>query len=139
MTARGYQKSSPGFFRLIKISLALLILLLAGLAVLIPAPLQEPANFARVPNPVKSAWFLLWIQELVSYSKYLIFLVLGLAAAFTLLPWLPGQRVREHAIWLGRNQLPACLVALGLFLGICTLTVIGLFFRGENWTFVLPF
>jgi hypothetical protein len=139
MTAQGYLKSSPGFFRLIKISLALLVLLLLGLAALIPAPLQEPANFARVPNPVKSAWFLLWIQELVSYSKYLIFLVLGLAAAFTLLPWMAAQRVRDHAAWFGRGHLPACLCALGLFLAICTLTVIGLFFRGENWTFVLPF
>jgi hypothetical protein len=92
-----------------------------------------------VPNPVKSAWFLLWIQELVSYSKYLIFPVLGLGAAFTLLPWLPGQRGREHAVWFGRDNLPACLTALGLFLAVCTLTAIGLFFRGENWTFALPF
>ena len=136
---RDYVRSSPGFFRLIKVSMALLILLLLVLAAWIPAPLQEPANVARVPNPVKSAWFLLWIQELVSYSKYLIYPVLGLAAAFTLLPWLSGRRTPEHAAWLGRDHLPASILALTVFGAICALTVSAMFCRGENWSFVLPF
>ena len=38
------------------------------LAALVPAPLETPADPAHAPNPAKSAWFLLWIQELVSYS-----------------------------------------------------------------------
>jgi hypothetical protein len=136
---RGYVRSSPYFFRLVKISMTLLILALLVLAALVPAPLQEPANLARVPNPVKSAWFLLWIQELVSYSKYLIYAVLGLAATFTLLPWLSGKQIREQAVWLGRDHLPASICALVLCAAICMLTVIGMFFRGENWSFVLPF
>ena len=136
---RGYVRSSPYFFRLVKISMTLLILVLLVLAALVPAPLQEPANLARVPNPVKSAWFLLWIQELVSYSKYLIYAVLGLAACFTMLPWLSAERIREQAVWLGRDHLPASICALALCAAICTLTVIGMFFRGENWSFVLPF
>lgn len=136
---RGYVRSSPYFFRLIKIAMTLLFLVLLVLAAIIPAPLQEPANIARVPNPVKSAWFLLWIQELVSYSKYLIYAVLALAAGCILLPWLPGQGSYEHATWLQRNRLAVNMVTLAAFIVMAALTVIAMFFRGENWAFVLPF
>ena len=136
---RGYVRSSPNFFRLIKIAMGLLILALFVLAALIPAPLQEPANIARVPNPVKSAWFLLWIQELVSYSKYLIYAVLALVAGLFMLPWLTGQGSSENAEWLGRDLLPVSIVALAVFLAVVALTVVGMFFRGENWSFVPPF
>jgi hypothetical protein len=139
MTSRGYLKSSPVFFRLIKISMALLILVLLILAALIPAPLQEPANLARVPNPVKSAWFLLWIQELVSYSKYLVNLVLALVVGLIMLPWLTRQQSPEHAEWLRRDQMAVNLVALLVTLVVGALTVVGMFFRGGNWALVLPF
>ena len=136
---RGFVKSSPHFFRLIKIAMALLVLVLLVLAALAPAPLQQPANIALVPNPVKSAWFLLWIQELVSYSKYLIYGVLALVAACTLLPWLSGEQRREAAEWFGRSDLKVSIVALLVFFGMCALTIVGLYFRGENWSLVLPF
>lgn len=136
---RGYVKSSPYFFRLIKIAMALLIVVVLVLAGLLPAPLQEQANIARVPNPVKSAWFLLWIQELVSYSKYLIYAVLALAGCFFLLPWLPRTAPTEHAAWLQRELLPVSLAALLAVIVMVTLTVIGMFFRGENWVLKLPF
>jgi hypothetical protein len=136
---RGYLKSSPHFFRLIKVSAAMLVLLLLLLAALLPAPLQEPANIARVPNPVKSAWFLLWIQELVSYSKYLINAVLVGAAALVLLPWLAaGEGGSEHAVWLGKGQRVVGVAALAVFAAVLLLTAVGLYFRGENWAFVLP-
>jgi len=139
MTARGYVRSSPGFFRLIKVAMTLLILSLLVLAVLFPAPLQEPADIARVPNPVKSAWFLLWIQELVSYSKYLIYAVLALAAGLIMLPWLAGKGDREQAEWFNKEQSPVSVVTLLVFIAIGALTLIGMYFRGENWVFVLPF
>ncbi|OGU08005.1 MAG: cytochrome B6 [Geobacteraceae bacterium GWC2_58_44] len=136
---RGYVRSSPYFFRPIKIAMALLVLALLVLAALIPAPLQEPADISRVPNPVRSAWFLLWIQELVSYSKYLIYAVLALTASCILLPWLSGSGSSAEATWLGRDRLPVSAASVLLFIAIGVLTVIAMFFRGENWAFVLPF
>ncbi len=136
---RGYVRSSPYFFRRIRIAMTLLVSALLILAAFIPAPLQEPANVGRVPNPVKSAWFLLWIQELVSYSKYLIYAVLALAAACILLPWLTRGGSEAHAAWLKRDRLPVSVAVLSAFAAICALTVIAMFFRGENWAFVLPF
>ena len=136
---RGYVKSSPYFFRLIKIAMALLTVVLLVLAALIPAPLQEPANIARVPNPVKSAWFLLWIQELVGYSKYLVYPVLALAGVFFLLPWLPGAAPAKHAAWLQKERLPVNIISLLAVIAVMVLTVIAMFFRGKNWEFIVPF
>jgi len=136
---RGYVKSSPHFFRLIKISMALLVCALLVLAALIPAPLQEQANIARVPNPVKSAWFLLWIQELVSYSKYLVYLVLALAGAFLALPWLPKGPPPEKGCWFPREELPISIAALAVFFTVLALTAVAMFFRGANWQLVAPF
>lgn len=135
---KNYIKSSPHFFRLIQRTFWLCTAILLMLAIVIPAPLQEPARLAVVPNPVKSAWFLLWIQELVSYRVWLIYPVLLTGLFFTALPWLIG-RAPDRAAWFGAWHRRIAVTAVILFLGILILTLIGLFFRGENWAFVLPF
>lgn len=133
-----YLRSSPHFFRLIRRSFWGCVALLLALAALIPAPLQEPAKLSVVPNPVKSAWFLLWIQELVSYRVWLIYPLMLAGLLFTLLPWL--QRTSpEAAVWFGPRHRLIAITVQTLFLGIVLLTVIGLFFRGENWALVSPF
>lgn len=117
--------------------------LLAGLllveALIMPAPLQEPGNLSEAPNPVKAAWFLLWIQELLSYSRYLIYLVLAVALYYLLLPYLPGSPEARRARWFPREQLWVNIITVITFFGIVALTVIAAFFRGENWAFVCQF
>ncbi len=133
-----FLKSSPHFFRLIRYAFWLCLVLLMVLAALIPAPLQEPARLAVVPNPVKSAWFLLWIQELVSYRIWLMYPLIVSGVLFVALPWLQHTSI-EHAAWFGR---PQRLIAWSVFLGfilIVLLTIIGLYFRGKNWGLVWPF
>lgn len=133
-----YVKSTPYFFLLIKRSFWLCTVLLMLFAALIPAPLQEPAKLSVVPNPVKSAWFLLWIQELVSYRVWLIYPVMLAGTLFAAMPWLIG-RVPKRAVWFGpRHRLIAISFSV-LFVVMLLLTLIGLFFRGENWAFVMPF
>ena len=136
---KDYLKSTPHFFRRIKVAMGLLLLLLLGLAWLVPAPLQEQANPALPPNPAKSAWFLLWIQELVSYSTLMIYPVLLLALAFLALPWLPGVSPAKRASWLSRRQWPVSLATLAAVAVIVTLTLIAMLLRGKNWELVSPF
>lgn len=62
--------------------MVLLVGILFFLGMVIPAPLEESANIANVPNPVKAAWFFLWIQELASYSKYLVYAVILVGVYF---------------------------------------------------------
>ena len=133
---KGYVQSSPFFFRLIAISMALLVALLVILALFISAPLSGPADIASVPNPIKSAWFLLWTQELASYSKYLVYLIIFLGLYFLLLPYLPGSPECKRARWVQKDQLLITIVTVIVFFAIITLTLVAMFFRGENWALV---
>ena len=135
----GYVRSSPRFFRLIKGALLLGLLVLALLALLVPAPLQAPADLGRVPNPSKSAWFLLWMQELVSYSRNTVYLIALLGVGYAFLPWLPGTRTAQTAAWWPRDQRLLNGVTVAVFLAIILLTLVATFFRGPNWSFVFSF
>jgi len=132
---RGQIPSSPRFFRLIKRALlvALPVLLLGAL--FIHAPLETLADPAHPPNPAKSAWFLLWIQELVSHGTIWISLVVVLAGVFVCLPWL-RPRGAERAAWFQRGERLVGTIVLALLLGIVILTLVAMFLRGPNWQLV---
>jgi hypothetical protein len=130
----GFVKSSPYFFRLISRSMWLLIGLLLLLAAMIPASLQIAADPSVTPNPAKSAWFLLWTQELVSYSRWMIYPILLLGLLFLLLPWLPGQMRVHHASWFPGGTRAISFLTLVTFLAILTLTLMAYFLRGPNWS-----
>jgi hypothetical protein len=133
-----YVKSSPHFFRPVGRSMLLGLAVLLLLAALVPAPLETPADPAHAPNPAKSAWFLLWIQELVSYSTLAIYVAVALAAFLVALPWLPVPKL-EHAQWLPREHWPLAAAVLGAAFLVLLLTVVGLTLRGPDWRLVLPF
>lgn len=133
----GFVKSSPSFFRLINASMILFVAVLFILAFFIPAPLQEQATIAHTPNPSKSAWFLLWIQELVSWSGFMIYPVILLACIFVLLPWLPVSRTVYRASWFPKEQIVTNVITVLISLFIAALTVIAFFFRGANWSLLL--
>ena len=134
----GHIPSSPRFFRMVERSMLAGLVVLLALAALVPAPLEAPADPAHPPNPAKSAWFLLWIQELVSYDTLAVYLVLLLAAGLVALPWLP-LRTPTQAVWFGRQHRAAAVAALLVGLAVLALTIVGLWFRGPNWHLVSPF
>lgn len=134
-----FVKSSPHFFRLIYGALLLFLVLALCGGVLIPAPLLGPADPGNPPNPAKSAWFLLWIQELVSYGTVLIYPALATGLLFLLLPWLPLHRHAWRASWLPRGQMAVNILTLAVFSLIIFLTCVAAFFRGPQWSFVMPF
>lgn len=136
---KDFLPSSPYFFRIVKIAMVLLVGILLLLAVVIPAPLHEPANITQTPNPAKAAWFFLWIQELASYSKYLVYAIVLMGLFFLLLPFLPGISEAKQAKWLSKDQQWINIVTLMIFFGISALTIIAMFFREENWAFVSLF
>ncbi|MBN2645958.1 MAG: cytochrome B6 [Desulfuromonadaceae bacterium] len=134
---KNYVKSDPTFFRLIKGAMAATVLVTLVLAALFPAPLMEPADVSRVPNPSRAAWFLIWMQEVVSYSKYAIYAVAALGLIFCLLPWLPVPEAKR-ACWWPREQRWVNWLALGSFMVIVALTLVAFYFRGGNWSLVWP-
>ena len=137
---RGYIKSDPTFFRLIKFSEVACVFALIGLACIVPAPLQTAANPGQPPNPVKAAWFLLWIQELVSYSRFMIFPVIACAIFLIVLPFLPSQAIQDgKAVWFPENHRVVTFLVITIVIAIAILTLVAMLFRGENWHFAPQF
>lgn len=130
-----YIPSDPFFFTLIKRSMAAILLVVVVLAALFPAPLLGPADVSRVPNPSRAAWFLIWMQEVVSYSKFAIYPIIALGVLFCGLPWLPKVAVSEQARWFPADQKWITVLTLVTFIVIVALTVVAVYFRGENWAF----
>jgi len=133
-----YVRSSPHFFRPVKRAFWGGILALALLALAVPAPLLEPANPAAPPNPAKSAWFLLWTQELVSHGNGFAWLIVALSVWFLVLPW-QGKHHPDRAAWFGKGNRAAAWTTIAVFAFILFLTLLAMFFRGENWLLVSPF
>ena len=129
-----YVKSNPHFFRLINWSMYTLAVTLLVLAALVPAPLQEQANPAVTPNPAKSAWFLLWIQEMVSWSRFMIYPVIVMGCLFLLLPWLPAGAHFQKGSWFPRQQFWVSFITVILGGAIVALTVVAMFVRGPDWS-----
>lgn len=103
-----------------------------------PPPRGRAADPSRPPNPAKSAWFLLWIQELVSWNTLAVCGAVALAALLVALPWLAG-RPAERASWFPRELRVAVLLVLLASLAVLILTAVGLFLRGPDWRLVAPF
>lgn len=108
-------------------------------AILISSPLLGPADPGTTPNPAKSAWFLLWIQELVSYGTVFIYPVLAAGAIFIILPWLPLYKPVWRASWFPGGQRRVNLLTVTAVASILILTIIAAFFRGVQWQFLSPF
>jgi len=117
----------------IKPALVITLVILV-LSVIIKSPLGVPADFTTPPNPAKSAWFLLWIQEIVSIRGYLFNI---LALIFILYLFLPEiSRRNEGFRWFSKNDRSVWIFTL-LFGGlIIVLTIIAYYFRGPDWSFV---
>ncbi len=105
-------------------------------AVLWDAPLGLPGHPPRTLDPAKAPWFLLWMQELVSWAAWLGAAVpLFLGGLLVVAPWVerdptsvgrwfpPGRRVRSIAL-------------LATVAAILVLLVIGAAFRGPGWRWV---
>jgi hypothetical protein len=137
MNNNDYIKSSPYFFRMIGITAVLTVIFISVLSVIFHAPLQEAAEPFNVPNPSKSAWYLLWMQEITSYHVYFIYFILFMFVFFTALPFMAKPGGEAKASWFdGRFRL-LMIITFVAFAGIIILTLIGYFLRGPYWQIML--
>lgn len=107
-------------------------------SLLIRAPLEGPANPAVTPNPSKAPWYFLGLQELLVYFPPWIagvalplLIILGLMA----IPYLDANP-RGNGYYSLRGRHGAVVLFLFGFLQLWVLLIlIGVFFRGPNWSF----
>jgi quinol-cytochrome oxidoreductase complex cytochrome b subunit len=108
-------------------------------SLLFNAPLEEPVNVMHPPNPAKAPWYFLGLQEMVSYSAF--WGGVGIPGLFVLLligvPYL-DRSPEGVGVWFSKRRLLANTVFLTFVIVNIAFIIIGVFFRGPNWSFVTP-
>ncbi len=122
--------------------LTVLVLVLVAVnvfALLVDAPLEAIADATRTPNPAKAPWYFLGLQELVHYGAIFggVVVPTALVLALLVLPYL-DREPRGVGVWFARERRLANAVFAAIALAVVVVTVIGTFFRGPNWAWVLP-
>lgn len=112
------------------------IALAIALGVAFEAPLRELANPNLTPEPAKAPWYFVGIQELLAHFDAAVAGVLlpaVLIGALVVLPYVdrsPGRHPSSRRL--------ARILFMLVVVALTTLTVVGAFFRGPGWAFVLP-
>jgi len=143
--------SSPHLTRRLLLTILLTLAIASTMAIVIRAPLEEPANPAVTSNPAKAPWYFLWLQELVADSTIRIrgftvngALVGGIIVPTILLgvliawPFLDNSSVRAAGIWFSPERRLQNTVFLTIVVLIVAFTIIGTFLRGPYWGFYWP-
>jgi quinol-cytochrome oxidoreductase complex cytochrome b subunit len=106
------------------------------LGVLFAAPLRDLANPNLTPEPAKAPWYFVGLQELLAHFDPLVAGILipaGLGVSLILIPYLDRTPSADP-----RRRRVALTVFWILFALAVGLTILGAFFRGPGWRFVLP-
>jgi len=122
-----------------------------ALALILGAPLEEPANPQVTPNPAKAPWYFLWLQELVTITTVRIggwtvngALVGGVLVPGLLLLWgflvprLDRTGPATVGTWFHIDRRRANIIFLVVCLLLVILTVVGTLMRGPYWNFYWP-
>ncbi|HUN65159.1 MAG TPA: menaquinol oxidoreductase [Bacteroidota bacterium] len=122
---------------LVLFALVVAFLLLA--AFMFNAPLEEIANPNHPPNPAKAPWYFLGLQELVSYSAFIggVLIPTIIVLVLLLVPFIDRKKV-GIGVWFAKERWLANGIFLGFLIVMFALIVLGTYFRGPNWSFVVP-
>src|SRR5437667_3222696 len=111
-------------------------------AVVLKAPLEQPATSAKAPNPSKAPWYFLGLQEmLVYYDPWMAGIVLPLLIIQGLItiPYIDFNQKGNGYFTFAQRKFAITTFLLGFVVLWVTLIVLGTFLRGPNWNFFGPF
>lgn len=111
-------------------------------AVLLKAPLEQPATSAKAPNPSKAPWYFLGLQEmLVYYDPWMagIVLPLTIVGGLIAIPYMDMNQKGNGYYTFMERPFAIVLFLVGFVVMWVTLIVLGTFLRGPNWNFFGPY
>ncbi len=124
------------------IAMVVCTLILVVWAVVLKAPLEQPASSSRIPNPSKAPWYFLGLQEmLVYFDPWMAGVVLptmiinGLIA----LPYIDFNTKGNGYFTFTQRKFAVSTFLFGFVVLWVVLIVLGTFLRGPNWNFFGPF
>ncbi|MBM4159834.1 MAG: DUF4405 domain-containing protein [Ignavibacteria bacterium] len=143
--------SVPNLSRRIWLVTLVTMLLVMVSSIIVPTPLEAPANPSVTPNPAKAPWYFLWLQEIVTDTTIKLgsFTLNGALVGGILLPgillvlaiWWPYRdrsSINATGVWFAPERKRQNLIFLALCLFVILLTIVGTFLRGPYWDFYWP-
>lgn len=124
------------------IALVLCTALLIVWAILLPAPLEQPADPNVAPNPAKAPWYFLGLQEmLVYFDPWLAgvvfpgLIIVGLVA----IPYIDKNPRGNGYYTFSERKFAITTFMFGFGILWVVLIIFGTFLRGPNWNFFGPY
>lgn len=121
-------------------SLVLMIILTVW-SIALDAPLEEPANPSRTPNPSKAPWYFLGLQEMLVYFDPWIagvvlptLIIVGLMA----IPYIDPNKKGNGYYTFNERPFAISVFLFGFLVLWLALIILGTFLRGPGWNFFAP-
>jgi quinol-cytochrome oxidoreductase complex cytochrome b subunit len=113
--------------------------ILCAVSLVFNAPLEEIADATVTPNPAKAPWYFLGLQELVHYSALFGGVIAPTLFVLALLaiPYV-DTNPKGAGTWCHASRRLALAGFTVLIVTVAALTIIGTFFRGADWKWVMP-
>ena len=111
-------------------------------AIVLKAPLEQPATSAKAPNPSKAPWYFLGRQEmLVYFDPWMAGVVLPtmIIVGLVAMPYIDFNREGNGYYSFVQRPFAITVFMFGFIVLWVTLIVLGTFLRGPNWNFFGPF
>lgn len=124
------------------IAIILCTVFLTVWAIVLKAPLEQPANPAAIPNPSKAPWYFLGLQEMLVYFDPWIagvllpgLIVVGLIA----IPFIDRNPRGNGYYTFKERPFAVASFLFGFIILWDVLIVVGTFLRGPNWNLFGPY
>ena len=107
-------------------------------AIVLQAPLEEPASSVKTPNPSKAPWYFLGLQEmLVYYDPWMAGVMLPnmVVAGLMAIPYIDFNKKGNGYYTINERKFAYLTFQFGFLVLWITLIVMGTFLRGPNWNF----
>ncbi|MCB9799870.1 MAG: cytochrome C [Candidatus Omnitrophica bacterium] len=111
-------------------------------AILVQAPLEDPANPTLSPNPSKAPWYFLGLQEMLVYFDpwlagvlFPTVIIVGLCA----IPYIDNDPKTSGYYCFKQRRWAITAFMFGFWILWLVLIMVGTFLRGPNWNFFGPF
>ncbi len=111
-------------------------------SIYLKAPIEEPANPSKTPNPSKAPWYFLGLQEmLVYYDPWIAGVLLPGLIIFGLmaLPYIDPNRKGNGYYTFAERKWEIVTFQFGFVVLWVVMIITGTFFRGPNQNFFGPF
>lgn len=121
---------------------AIIIMLVLGVwSIMIDAPLEEPSDPAKTPNPSKAPWYFLALQEmLVYFDPWIAGVVLPglIIAGLIAIPYIDINPKGKGYYTLKERPFAIGVFCFGFLILWIVLMIVGTFLRGPGWNIFMP-